>query len=237
MNRLMVVTRVSCLLCFSLWLAGQIHAQQMPSKADKQYEMGMYEEAAQGYEQMISSTEDADITCYERLASCYVNTNNPIKAIETYEEAAMRYDMSANSYLKWAAALKKIGRNEEADEIVSFASVKDRSSLEAMTVDDEMGYEIVSVAFNSRGNEFAPAFFGNDIICVTDNYDALQVTGVSTSINELPHILMRVDIQTGKKQRLRGKLKDYINDGPSTYSADGEYGLFLKRTFSGSTIS
>ncbi len=231
MNRLKVEQKMICALLALFWVAGQIHAQQMPSKADKQYEMGMYAEAAASYEDMIASNETADITNYERLAECYVNTNNPYKAIETFEEAAMRHDMSADAYMKWASALKKIGRDEEANEIISFASIKGNRSFAELEIKDEIGYDIKSVPFNSTGNEFAPTYFKSDIVCVTDNYDALKVTGVSTQLNELPHILMKVDASTGAKQRLRGKLKDYINDGPSSYAEDGSTVCFSKGHF------
>ena len=143
----------------------------------------------------------------------------------------MKFDMSADSYMKWASALKKIGRNEEANEIVSFASIKGNVGFNELDITDVIYYEITAAPFNSRGNEFAPAYLGSDIVCVTDNYNSLQVTGVSTGINELPHVLMRVDLNTGQKARLRGKLKDYINDGPSSYSADESIVCFSKGHF------
>lgn len=234
MNRLQVVKKLSGALLFTCLLGGQIHAQTMPSKADKQFEMGMYHEAAQNYEAAIAAGGGADIATYERLAECYVNTNKPFEAITTYEEAAMRYDMSADSYLKWAAALKKIGRDEEANEIISFASIKGNKpfhEMEVPTTTTDGSYLVQLAAFNSSGNEFAPAYFGNDVVCVTDNYDMLQTTGVSTNVSELPHILMRVNGLTGEKVRLRGRLKDYINDGPTAYSADGSTVCFSKGHF------
>jgi|GEM_PF-5061925 len=231
MNRLQVEKKLCSALMLVLFVTGSLIAQQMPSKADKQYEMGLYDEAAVGYKLMIDSGEEVNITCFERLAECYVSTNKPYEAIETYEAAAMKYDMSSDSYMKWASALKKIGRNEEANEIVSFASIKGNTSFASLEIEDEMGYDVKPVRFNSRGNEFAPTYLGQDIVCVTDNYDALQVTGVSTAINELPHILMRANPETGKKERLRGKLKDYINDGPTSYSEDGSTVVFSKGHF------
>ena len=231
MNRLKVERKLSCLLLAFLWLATQVHAQQMPSKADKQFEMGMYKEAAVEYERMISDGDAKEAKCYNRLAECYLSINQPFDAIAAYEECAMRFDMSADSYMKWASALKKVGKNEEADEIVSFASIKGNVQFDELEIEDAIGYEITPAPFNSNGNEFAPAYLGDDIVCVTDNYNAVQVTGVSTSINELPHLLMRVDAQTGQKERLRGKLKDYINDGPTSYSDDGSTVCFSKGHF------
>lgn len=236
MNRLQVVKKLSGALLFTCLLGGQIHAQTMPSKADKQFEMGMYHQAATSYEEAIAAGGGADIATYERLAECYINTNKPFEAIATYEEAAMRYDMSADSYLKWAAALKKIGRDEEANEIISFASIKGNKPFHEMEVKElpavAVGsYVVQPASFNSSGNEFAPAFLGNDVVCVTDNYDILQTTGVSTNVSELPHILMRVDGNTGEKVRLRGRLRDYINDGPTSYSADGSTVCFSKGHF------
>jgi hypothetical protein len=223
--------KMSCVLMATWWLSGQVGAQQMPSKADKQFEMGMYQEAAVSYQASIQDGTASDIEGYERLAECYMNINRPFEAVATYEEAAMKYDMSADSYTKWASALKKIGRIEEANEIASFASIKGNKPFVDIAIADDMGYDIQPVAFNSRGNEFAPAFLGEDIICVTDNYNSLKVTGVSTNINELPHVLMRVNANTGQKERLRGSLKDYINDGPTSYSDDGSMVCFSKGHF------
>ncbi len=231
MNRLKVVRKYFCLFLAVGCLGGQMLAQQMPSKADKQFEMGLYKEAAEGYRQMIDSEAKDDIRCHERLAECYLSINKPFEAVATYEEAAMKFDMSADSYMNWASALKKIGRNEEANEIISFASIKGNVNFEELAISDMIQYEIRQASFNSKGNEFAPAFLGGDIICVTDNYNSLQVTGVSTRINELPHVLMRIDLNTGQKARLRGKLKDYINDGPSSYSDDGSMVCFSKGHF------
>ena len=222
---------VSCLLACAQVFALPIQGQEMPSKADKQFEMGMYAEAADEYARMIDEGKVDDVRYYEQLAQCYSNINKPFDAVATYEEAAMKFDMSADSYMHWAADLKKIGRNEEANEIISFASIKGNVEFDALDISDVVAYEIVSAPFNSSGNEFAPTYFGDDIICVTDNYNSLQVTSVSTAINELPHVLMRVDPKTGKKARLRGKLKDYINDGPSSYSADQSVVCFSKGHF------
>ena len=222
---------MSSMLVALFWLSTQVNAQQMPSKADKQFEMGMYKEAAVEYERMINEGQVKEAKYYDRLAACYININQPFEAIAAYEECAMKFDMSADAYMKWASALKKIGKNEEANEIISFASIKDNVKFDDLEIVNALEYEIKPAPFNSEGNEFAPAYLGNDIVCVTDNYNSVQVTGVSTAINELPHLLMRVDASTGRKERLRGKLKDYINDGPTSYSDDGSMVCFSKGHF------
>ena len=82
MNKRFVFT-VSCVFAIALTAFMPARGQEMPSKADKQFEMGMYKEAAQGYAQMINSESTDDIRCYEQLAQCYININKPFEAIET----------------------------------------------------------------------------------------------------------------------------------------------------------
>lgn len=231
MNRYKVVHILLCAMILSGAYSMEMNAQQMPSKADKQYEMGMYAEAAKSYQSMIDDGDGVEVATYERLADCYSNLNKPFEAIRTYESAAMKYDITTSAYMKWAAALKKIGRNEEANEIISFASIKDNVHYDEIAISDIVEYSIESTNFNSAGNEFAPAYHGDEVICVTDHYPSVKVTGVSSELDEMPHILMRVNTETGQMNRLCGKLKDYLNDGPASYTEDLSMVCFSKGHF------
>lgn len=232
MKGLQVIQVWGLALCLSGNMSPYVLAQDMPSKADKQYEMGMYQQAADEYKRSIAEDASPSLHSYERLAECYLLTNDPYNAIMVYESAAMKFDMPAEAYISWASALKKIGKTEEANEILSFASIKSDVHIASIQLDDQVSYKVRSLEFNTAADEFAPAFHGDQLVFVSNqSMQSPQAKLVSNQLAEQPHILYRADIESGAHSRLRGQMRDYINDGPCNYSSDLSLVCFSKGHF------
>lgn len=189
-NRYFLITLLGLLL-----ISVQAYSQRDKSaKADAAFKAGEYTFAIDLYRAAYNSINDKNgqASVLYRIAECYRLTNEPVKAELWYTKAINKGFNEPLAYYYLAEAKKMNMKYEEAKD--DYRKYKDLSADEARAnqgikscdlamkwMDNPSGYQVESMKFfNSKGNDFAPAYASGDYgtIYFTSSRDGS--TGTST---------------------------------------------------------
>jgi len=154
-----------------------LHAQKKKmEKANEAFQAGEYYDAIDLYKDTYSMVKNKDVKTeiVFKIAECYRLTNEPVKAELWYKKTIDRGYPDPIAVLYYAQSKQKNGKYEEAiEEFKKYRQLvpNDPRSNEGIRscelalqwLDHPVGYQVTEMKFfNSRGNDFAPAYARDD---------------------------------------------------------------------------
>ena len=218
-----------CLLsAFSL--VAQEGPQKATRKADRAYAQFSYSKAARIYESYLPSKDSAYI--YERLASSYLHLNQPQHAEPYLAKLVSINEIDPRYYYEYAEVLSSEGKYGEADEwYVKYNHLKTDDervqaklgALENMDVffKDSARYTLQSVAFNSEGLDFSPAYYDEGVVFASSRPSFKLVGRRKFNWDKSPFL----DLYYGKPGEseadyFSGELNSVFHEGPLDFYAN-----------------
>ena len=224
-------------LVLGISLSIQVQAQQIPSKADIQFEMGQYKEAISSYELMKSGEKALSDDASYKLAQSYSWLNQPSKTVIILERLGLKSTLPEDGYTLWFSNLKKLGKKKEAQQVRQMMNDKGiqlANFVPATLPEQHFGeYKIAQASFNSKKDEYAPTYFDGKLIYLTNAFSSSIGRKVSSNDN-YPFLLVS-DNQTGKSlnQPIKKGLADIINDGPASFAANKNIVAYSRVQYTG----
>jgi outer membrane protein OmpA-like peptidoglycan-associated protein/tetratricopeptide (TPR) repeat protein len=169
------------LIAFATKNFAQEHALQ---KANTAYENYAYIDALKIYES-IAAKGYKSVEMFQNMGNAYYFNGNYEKAALWYEELfSMNVKVESEYYYRYAQTLKSIGKNENADKILSQfyqilnkkkkANSTNKGNDYLKTIPNNSGrFTIENADFNSKYSDFGTTFFGNKLV-FTSSRDSLS---------------------------------------------------------------
>jgi len=237
---------VAVLLCTATWLSAQSNVSDDLARADKQYNLYLYNLARYSYEQVLKK-DPKNAYVQARVGDCYFQLNRPAESLQWYEKAAKQSDAKPDVKLRYAKALMFTGDYTEAkkwfrqygeggDVVVSehYATMCDYA---AATAKKEGNYIAKNEPINGEAADYSPAFMGNRIVFISARSEktvskttkATDETG--SDMNQL-YVTQRNPEGTylQKPEPLRSQF-NARNEGPVSYAANGARVAFCRNKF------
>lgn len=240
------------LLCLIVLLTGCSTVARL-KKADRKYENGEYFAASEIYRKnngKISTSKQRKLKAAVnfKLAECYYNTNNHVKAVRSYTSAIRYRHPDSIAYLHLAKSQLATGKLKDARKNFEIYLESYPDSYEAqqgiLSVDsakvlaEKFTRYQVSLAkeFNSRKNsDFSPVFMGADAesIVFTSNRTKSKNKKINNPITGVPNN----DIYTARKNNsgeweevelIEGVLNTDDDEGVVSLSSDGKTMYFTR---------
>lgn len=157
-------------------LSAGIKAQEgLVLAANKLFDAKSYSEAIPKYEKVIKKDSNNTLIL-AKLGDCYRLTNNTEGQVLCYGKLVDRGSADVNQKLYYGQALMALGRYEEAKKFMEEYSADDRGKIFAKSIANIQAfaknadaYGIDTVSFNSKENDFSPAFFAQGILVFTSS--------------------------------------------------------------------
>jgi len=216
------------------------------ARADKQYNIYLYNLARYSYEQVLKK-DPKNAYAQARVGDCYFQLNRPAEALDWYEKAVKNPSVKPDVQLRYAkaqmltgdyAAAKKTFRlySEGGDQVIAehYIAMCDYATTAAKK---ESNYTVKNEPLNSEAADYSPAFMGNRVVFnsarsekpATKPGKATDDSG--SDMNQL-YVTQRNPEGTylQKPVLLRGEL-NARNEGPVAYSANGQRVAFCRNKF------
>ncbi len=246
MNNLARIGILAVFLLSGLAVNAQSSTEELLEKANKQYNLYAYNLAVRSYRSVLEN-EPGNPEAIGKLADCYRQLNQPDEAVKWYERAVTvpgassaillnygktlaslgRYDDAKKQYLRYAEGNQMIGNH--------FASACDFAKAHG---DDASGFAVKNEAVNTPSSDFGAAFFNKNVIFSSSRTDmARKVDKKSASdwtgdaFNQLFLSSRDAKGMLGKPAFLKSDLENNFNEGPVSFSADGEKVAFCRNNF------
>lgn len=192
-----------------------------------------------------SIKQDQQMIAYGKLGDCYFYTNNPQKAVDAYskltdpkliEEHAILHAHALKMLGKYSAAKNWYHKYRALDTILfdqykaSCDFAAEPKSLLSET------YEIRNVELiNTIEDEFAPTFFGNNMIFSSSRSVAIQsedgINWTNDAFNQHYLCKARPDGTINDFSTLRSFIGKDINDAPMSYVKDADFVAITSNNF------
>ena len=99
---------IVALICAATWLSAQSSVSDELARADKQYNLYLYNLARYSYEQVLKK-EPKNAYAQARIGDCYFQLNRPSESLSWYEKAVKQSDAKPDMQLRYANALMFTG--------------------------------------------------------------------------------------------------------------------------------
>ncbi|MCU0345417.1 MAG: carboxypeptidase regulatory-like domain-containing protein [Saprospiraceae bacterium] len=244
----MKIIRISTFLLLCFFLHSNLHGQAALKRANKQYELGTFNLAAQSYKDFLAKNPDNG-EANGKLADCYRHLNQQEKAIPHYQTAISSGDSQDIYVFQYGLTLQELGRYELAKGV--FTSLGEKSPAFkirckqfadacafAMAAAGPAAYKVTNEFANSASFDFGPTFFGEQVVYASGRTDIrgrdsrnAPSSGAGEGTNRL-FITQRdkngfLDVPT----TLHAGFGVGMNEGPAAYSGDGQWVAFTRNNF------
>lgn len=221
------------------------------AEADDLYKLVSYASAAEIYTDLVGSEVDSP-TMKAKLADCYYQMGETMKAEEYYAQMAESPEATSKDVYQYAQALKENGKYAESDRyMIKFASMAASDSravqfLENKTyldqiINQEAFFNVNHLMMNTKNVEFGGYPLGGDKICfISDRNSRFAIKRIhtwndknyldffsasKTETNELTNVELRA-----RKDNSR------YHEGPLCLSPDGSTVYFTRNNISKGTL-
>ncbi|MCK5822147.1 MAG: OmpA family protein [Bacteroidales bacterium] len=249
----MKMLKITALSLFVCLLVQPVEAQKRDrvALADKTFEIGEYFRAIEKYKKAYSKEKDklrkTEITY--KIAHCYRLSNDVKKAKAQYKRVIMRKYPDPKVYFYYAEMLKKIGDIEDAKEAYENYLKEvpdDELALKALSGCDSVlswtanptRYQIANIKdFNSRENDFSPAYVSEDYreVLFTSSREESEGNKVHGATGESFSDIFFTRLDNKKKWSVPVPLEKTISsmydDGTPWISPDGSSMYFTRCRF------
>jgi hypothetical protein len=229
-----------------LLVSPEVNAQsRLLKKADKAYNEFNYSKALKRYHRVAAKgTSQYYVT--KRIADCYRQLNMPTHAVEWYEKAIVYQDVDADTYYHLGLALRTLKRYEESDIYLNrfHTIMRTHSPRQGLSPEDYLfhirsdsgRFEVLHLEINSPYSEFGPALLNGKHLIFSSNRPGESYVRHLDSRNNLPFFdLYQSEVtdltQTTYPHPFLPNLKTGLNDGPVSFTADGQQ-MYITRNIS-----
>lgn len=245
-----IFSRAGRLAIVLLFAAAGLSAQSSVSddlaRADKQYNIYLYNLARYSYEQVLKK-DPKNAYAQARVGDCYFQLNRPAEALDWYEKAVKNPNVKPDVQLRYAKALmltgdyataKKTFRlySEGGNQVVAdhYAAMCDYATTASKK---ESNYTIKNEPLNSEAADYSPAFMGNRVVfnsARTEKPVSKPGKATDDAGSDMNQLFVTQRNPEGtylqKPTLLRGDL-NARNEGPVAYSANGQRVAFCRNKF------
>ncbi len=244
-NRVGLLT-AALLLCISVASAQVVAVDELLEKANKQYNLYAYNLAVRSYRSVLEQ-EPGNPEAIGKLADCYRQLNQPDEAVKWYERAVIIPGASAGTVLNFGKTLMSLGRYDEArvqfvrfqqsDAATGqhFVSACDFAKAHA---DDAANFDVKNEAVNTPSSDFGAAFFNKNVVFSSSRSDLARKTDKKSASDWTGDAFNQLFVSSrdakgflGKPSFLKSDLENNFNEGPVSFSADGERLAFSRNNF------
>lgn len=201
------------------------------SKADKLFKERAYMDAAEMYR--LISNKDQHVL--QNLADSYFYTHRMMNAEGNYRELFNRFDgnIEPEYRFRYGHALRAMGKNREADEVLSEYYQEDinlRELAEKLDTIAPYTYRIQELAQNSSASDFGVAYHGDQVVFASSRNSSRPLY----LWNKKPYLDlysadMSADGELSNVQLLGGDVNTDTHESSATFNADGTV-MFFNRT-------
>lgn len=236
-------------LGFTLFLAfSQANAQAALKRANKQYELGTFNLAAQSYKEFLAKNQD-HTEANSKLADCYRHLNQQEKAVPYYQAAVAAGDVQDIYVFQYGLALQELGRYELAKGVFNRLGEKSESFKVrckqfteacdfALKSNAPAAYKVSNEFANSASFDFGPTFFGDQVVYASGRTDIKSRDSRNAPSSGLGDGTNRLLISQRDKNgflevpvTLHTGFGVGVNEGPASYTADGKWVAFTRNNF------
>lgn len=224
---------------------GHTYAQKSTKeiKGDKYYSFYSFDKAIEKYNQ-------ADVLTVEgqrKLAESYRNTNNPIKAEETYAKYIKQQGVIADDYYNYASVLRTNGKYQEANTLMDVFKELSPNDLRAKNyaannsqlsnlLKDEGRYKIEHLSINTDQQDFGTAYFNDKIVFASTRGGAKAVKR-SYNWNSKPFLDLYVAGKSGEQltdaRNLNKAINKKMHEGPASFANEGKTMALTSNNYKG----
>ncbi|MEM6965390.1 MAG: carboxypeptidase regulatory-like domain-containing protein [Bacteroidota bacterium] len=232
------------LLAFTFSIS--IFGQNLLSKANKQYEFKAYNRAISNYLKVLA-VDDKEPQALAGLADCYRMLNKMDEAANWFSKAVQVAGIDPVHFLNYGKVLMAQGKYEDAKIWFKTYAASDpvmgnhflKSCDYALSMRGKPAtFRVYKEYLNTINSDFGPAFFGDYIVYSSSRTDIKRSKkkNQSKDFSEGPNNQLYITStdQNGYLRTptlLQSDLTNNYNEGPVTYSPDGEWVIFTKNTF------
>ncbi|MCC6723681.1 MAG: carboxypeptidase regulatory-like domain-containing protein [Saprospiraceae bacterium] len=230
-----------------LFIASQSFGQAALKRANKQYELGTFNLAAQSYKEFLAKNTDNG-EANSKLADCYRHLNQQEKALPYYQAAIASGEVQDIYIFQYGLTLQELGRydlakgvfnklGEKSDEFKVRCKQFAEACEFASKSDAAEPYKVSNEFANTASFDFGPAFFGEQLVYSSGRSDIRAKdsrnapSGGSEGTNRL-FITQRdkngfLEVPT----TLHTGFGASVNEGPASYTTDGQWVAFTRNNF------
>ncbi len=244
----MNLLKITCVMVMLSLTAVTVSAQAALKRANKQYELGTFELAAQSYKDFLSKNSD-NAEANAKLADCYRHLNQQEKALPHYQAAVSSADVQDIYVFQYGLTLQELGRYDLAKSV--FTSLGEKSPdfktrckqfadacTFALASNAPPSYKVTNEYANTASFDFGPTFFGDQVVYSSGRTDIkgrdsrnAPSSGGADGTNRL------FITQRDKNGFLEAPVTLHsgfgvgVNEGPASYSPDKQWVAFTRNNF------
>lgn len=241
-------TKVLSIFFALLFSSSMLQAQASLKRANKQYELGTFNLAAQSYKDFLSKNPD-NAEANARLADCYRHLNQQEKALPYYQTAVSSPEVMDIYIFQYGLTLQELGRydlakgvfnslgEKSADFKVRCKQFADACSF-AMQAADPPAYKVTNEFANTASFDFGPTFFGDQVVYSSGRTDIRGRDSRNAPSGGNAEGTNRLFITQRDKNgfldvpvTLHAGFGVSVNEGPASYSPDGKWVAFTRNNF------
>ncbi len=234
-------------LLLSLTVSTFAQTSEDLSRADKQFDLYAYNLALRTYEQVLKN-EPRNGHALARIGDCYFQLNRPDESLEWYEKAAQQNDAKADVLRRYAVALMHTGDYVGAKKwfrLYGEGNPKvglyfaDMCEYAIQASKREPLYNVKNEPISSDASDYSAAFLGSKVVFSSSRTDITRKSSsksgtdyTGSAFNQL--FISQRNGESGylaKPSFLRSDMQNNYNEGPISYSADGNKVVFCRNNF------
>jgi tetratricopeptide (TPR) repeat protein/cell division septation protein DedD len=231
-----------------VFVASQTNAQPALKRANKQYELGTFNLAAQSYKEVLSKNSD-NVEANSKLADSYRHLNQQDKALPYYQAGIASGEVQDIYVFQYGLTLQELGRYDLAKGVFTRLGEKSEEykvrckqfaeACEfAAKADGQASYKVTNEFANTASFDFGPTFFGDQVVYSSGRSDirgrdsrSAPSSGGSEGTNRLFITQRDVNGFLEVPVTLHTGFGVGVNEGPAAYTADGQWVAFTRNNF------
>lgn len=235
--------RIFGLLINCLFFSASIVAQSNLEKANKQFELGSYNNAIKSYQKILEK-DPINQTAIIRLADCYRMTNKMYDAENWYRKAAQSSKIEPSLYLNYGKVLMANSEYEKAktwfakydttDRIIAQHYIK-HCDFALANKALEPYFEVSNESFNSAAIEFGPVFYKDLLVFSSSRSDIKRAKKLNLDDfqGKFPNQYFKVSVKNSNRipEFFRSDLTNVYNEGNLSIAPTTSKIAFTRNSF------
>jgi tetratricopeptide (TPR) repeat protein len=220
-------------------------AQAQLGRANKDYELGAFNLAVRSYLELLEK-RPANYEAMVKLADSYRHLNQMEESRSWFEKIIREHRLEGEEMFQYAQVLMALGQYEKAEQwFLAYARAnkddRERGNHFAQScrfARNQMGqsssYLVSNEFINSSASDFAPAFYGDQVVFSSSRNNRQQPGASWTGRSNNQLYMARLgsngflEAEVPLQSRMR---EDFVNLGPLTYGPDLQEVVYTKNNF------
>ncbi|MDW8228855.1 MAG: carboxypeptidase regulatory-like domain-containing protein [Saprospiraceae bacterium] len=233
-------------LCIASAAAAQSNVEEILARANKQFELNAFNLALRTYEQALKEQPN-NAQALARSGDCYFYLNRPQDALGWYERALQSDPSPSEVMFRYGRALMHTGDYLGAKKwFLAYAALNSTVGQHYAQMCDfalqasrrEGIFKALNEPISTASADFAPAFYGDQIVYSSSRSDIKRRTSTKSSSdwtgsahNQLFVTRRGPDGYLQNPTFLREDLENTFNDGPVSFSANKRRVAYCRNSF------